>query len=242
LEAFLKLVTEALGPEGKLAMIIISFMIPEDIDACYEIKNSENFHALYRFNGSGHSVSSGIMDLLGLIAESISAMKGVVKALKLVLGLPKQAEKTIQFIEKFISDFHRDAVEFARSFGPGFAELVDILLTMMEDGVTTRAMLAPTSEFVPFVFHDQSAKHKVAELSGPAQRNVFGIAFNQVVDIGFGGFVPNSWDHFEADEVKIKTIVVELLEIQSVGIGNFSLLRGNYSYDLVVGPIDVVKD
>jgi hypothetical protein len=241
LDAFSKLVGDALGPEGKLALIIIEFMIPDEMDACYEIKNSENNHALYRLNGSGNKTSFGIMDLLGIIAEAVAAMKGVVKALKTVLGLPKGAEKTIQFIEKFIKDLHTDAVEFARTFGPGFAELVDIILTMTENGVTSQAMFAPASGFVPFLFHDRTAEHQVAQLAGPARRNVFGIGFNEVVDVEFGGFVPNNFSDFQA-EAKIKRIVVDLLEIQTIPAGQFFLLKGNYSSDVIVGPTDIVKD
>ena len=241
LEAFLKLVTNALGLEGKIAIIMIKFMIPEQIDACYEIKNSESVHGLYWFNGSGNKLSSGVLDLLGLMAESIAAMKGVVKALKTIAGLPKSAQTAILTIEKFITDFHADAVDFAKTFGPGFADLVDTLLTIMENGVITKAMLAPSSEFVAFKFHDGTAKHKVAELAGPARRNVIGAGFKEVVDIEFGGFVPNNFRDFQA-EAKIKRLVLELLEVETVKRGSFTLLKGNYGFDLIVGPTDVVRD
>ncbi|HEU4927752.1 MAG TPA: hypothetical protein VFT24_11910, partial [Vicinamibacterales bacterium] len=241
IEAFTKLVETALGPEGKLAMIILTFMVPEEIDACYEVKNTESNHGLYRFNGTGNRVSAGLLDLLGLVSEAIEAMKGVVKALKTVLGLPKGAEKAIQFIEKFIKDLHADTVEVARSFGPGMADVVDVMLTMMENGVTTKAMFAPASGFVKFKFHDGSAKHGVAELEGPARQTVFGLVFNQVVDIEFGGFVPNNFRDFQA-EAKIQRSIVDLFEVQAVGLGRFILLKGNYGNDVVVGPTDIVKD
>ena len=241
LEAFSKLVTTALGPEGKLALIVINFMIPEEIDSCYEIKNSENNHALYRMNSNGNKLNSGILDLLELMSESIATMKGVVKALKVAVGVPAKADKSIQFIEKFITDFHREAVELAKTFGPGFGEFVEIFLTMAENGVSSKAMLAPASPFVPFVFHDRSADHQVGQLALPARRNVFGVGFNEVVDLEFGGPVPNNFTDFEA-QAKYKRIIVDLLEIETNPRGLFFLLKANYAFDLVVGPTNVVTD
>ncbi len=241
IELFSKTLDNALGPEGKLALIMIKFMIPQEMDSCYEIKNSANIHALYRMNGSGNRLSFGLTDMLDIVAESIAATKGVIKAIKSVLGAPKSLDKTVQFLEKFNKELHTDAVEFAGTFGPGFAEFVDVVLTMAENGVTARAMFAPSSPFVPFVFHDRTAKHQVAQLSGPARRTVFGAAFNEAVDIEFGGFVPNNWRAFQA-EAKITRIIVDLVEIETSPHGSFSLLKGNYSDDLIVGPTDIVKD
>jgi hypothetical protein len=62
-----------------------------------------------------------------------------------------------------------------------------------------------------------------------------------VVDIEFGGFVPNNWRDFQA-EAKYTRIIVDLIEIVTSGGGGFSLLKGNYGQDLIVGPTDIVKD
>jgi hypothetical protein len=241
IELFSKTLENALGPEGKLALIILKFMVPEELDSCYEVKNSENNHALYRMNGMGNKMNSGVMDLLGLVAESIAAMKGVVKALKTVLGVPGKFDKTIQTIEKYVTDLHKDAVELARTFGPGFAEVVDVMLTMAENGVTSKAMFAPASPWTAFMFHDRTAKHHVAQLGGPARRNVFGALFNEVVDIEFGGPVPNNWRDYQA-AAKYRRLIVDLLEVETVAHGTFFLLKGNYGSDLIVGPTDIVKD
>jgi hypothetical protein len=242
LEKFLSEVTAALGPEGKLAVIMIKFMIPDEMDSCYEIKNSVNNHALFRMNGTGNKFSFGISDLLGLLAEAIAAMKGIVKAVNTVQGLPGSADKAVQFVEKFLPDLHAKAVEFARTFGDGFADAVDAFLTMSENGVTSRAIFAPSSDFVPFVFHDRTGNHFVTEPGGrEARRNVFGAGFNEVVDVDFGGAVANNWTDFQAS-AKIKRKIVDLLEIESVNHGTFFLLKGNYPSDLVVGPTNVVKD
>jgi hypothetical protein len=226
---------------------MIKFMIPQELDSCYEIKNTENVHALYRMNGSGNKLSFGLTDVLDIIAECIAATKGVIKAIKTVLGAPKTLDKTVQFLEKFYHDLHKDAVNFAGSFGPSFAELVDVVLTMAENGVTARAMFAPTSVFVPFVFHDRTAKHQVSQLSGRARRNVFGAAvnigalFKEVVNIEFGGFVANNWTAFQA-EAQITRITVDLVDIEATAHGTLFLLKGNYAQDLIVGPTDIVKD
>jgi hypothetical protein len=242
LEGFLTLVTSALGPEGKLATIMINFMIPEEMDSCYEIKNSVNNHALFRMNGTGNKMSFGVSDILELIAESISAMKGVVKAIKTIQGLPASADKSVQFIEKFVKDLHSDAVELARSFGDGFAEAVDVFLTMSENGVTSRAMFAPSSGFVPFTFHDHTANHQVTEPGGrEARRNVFGVAFNEAVDLEFGGPVANNWTDFQA-QVKIKRLIVDILEVETLSNGTFFQLKANYPSDIVIGPTNIVKD
>jgi hypothetical protein len=234
-------VSNALGPEGKIAIIMIQFMIPEEIDACYEIKNSENNHALYRFNGTGNKTSTGILDILELVGEAVSAMKGAIKALTTIAGLPGKADKTVQFLEKHITDLHREAVDFARTFGPGFATLVDQFLTMTENGVTAKALFAPASEWVKFMWHDRSAKHLLTDANGKsARQNTFGAAFHQVVDIEFGGPVPNNWSDWQA-EAKITRNIVDLLAIQTVE-GSFYLLKANYLMDLTVGPTVIVKD
>jgi hypothetical protein len=234
-------VSNALGPEGKIAIIMIKFMIPDEIDACYEIKNSENNHALYRFNGTGNKTSTGILDILSLLAEAVSAMKGAVKAISTIAGLPGKADKSVQFIEKYITDLHKDAVDFARTFGPGFATMVDQFLTLTENGVTAKALFAPASGWVPFMWHDRSAKHLLTDPDGKsARQNTFGAAFNQVVDIEFGGPVPNNWSDWQA-EAKIKRNIVDLLAIETAG-GSFYLLKANYLMDLTVGPTEIVKD
>src|SRR5258708_31098779 len=96
-------------------------------------------------NGSGNRLSFGLTDMLDIVAESIAATKGVIKAIKSVLGAPKSLDKTVQFLEKFNKELHTDAVEFGGSFGPGFAEVVVVVLTIAQIGVTARSIRAPSS-------------------------------------------------------------------------------------------------
>jgi hypothetical protein len=243
LDVLLKDIEAALGPEGKLAMIMVTWMVPDDLDACYEVKNIENVHALYRFFGSGHNINFDILDALKAIDffEITSKIIAILKVVKTVIGLPGKADKVVQFIEKFQKDFHKKAVDLAREkVGSRFAEFVDVYLTMSENGVTAKAMLAPASDFVPFKFHDLSAEHQVSQLAGPARRNVFALAFNQVVDIEFGGPVANNWIDYQA-EAKIKSFVTDALAIGTSDLGAFELLRGDYGFDVVVGPTNVIK-
>jgi hypothetical protein len=110
IELFSKTLDNALGPEGKLAMIMIKFMVPQELDSCYEIKNSEHVHAQYRMNGTGHKKSFGLTDVLDIVSESIAATKWVIKAIKTVLGAPTKLDKAIQFLEKFYRDLHKEPV------------------------------------------------------------------------------------------------------------------------------------
>ena len=241
IEKFLKQVDTALGPEGKAVKIIVKWMVPAEIDSCYEVKNWMEVHALYRFNGSGHSFDFGIMDFVGLIGEVVGAMKGVIKVISAILKIPGQAEKTIAFIEKYVRDFHNYMVQLATGVGPVFAELVDQMLTAAENGVTIRAAVLPSSEFVKFKFHDNSAKHLVTELGGKsARRNVVGIPFKQIEDLQFGGPVPNNWIDFQA-QAKIPMITPNFINFETTD-GSFYMLKGDYMSDLKVGPTNVVTD
>ncbi|BBU32157.1 hypothetical protein BTHE68_58910 (plasmid) [Burkholderia sp. THE68] len=239
---FMTNIDKALGPEGVVAKMMIKFMIPEETDACYEIKNSEGNHALYRFNGLGHKLEIGIMTLLEFVSEAIAAMKGVIKVLGVISKVPGSADKAVQSIESIMHDFHTQAVLVARQVGDNFAELVDIILTMTENGVTAKAAFAPSSLWCPFRFHDGSANHQVVEPNHrSAQRNVFGAVSHQVVNLDFDGGVTNDWRNFNA-EVKITRVIPNVLDIETAKSGFLYLLKGNYPFDTVVGPTNIVID
>jgi hypothetical protein len=236
---FVELVGKALGWEGQLAMIMIQWSIPKDIDACYEMKNWLSVHALYRFNGSGHQFDFGILDFLGLIGEVVATVKGTIAVLKKIHNLPKQLESVVDQAEKFIPEFHQKAVEFANDIDSEFGQLVDSLLTAAENNVSVDAALLPSSKFFPYQHHDRKASHVVTEYDGKrARRNVFGVPTRQVDDVEFGGAVPNNWQDFQA-EAKIVMLTPNFVNFETSD-GSLVLLKGNYMTDLEVGPLKVV--
>jgi hypothetical protein len=243
LGSFLSEVDEALGWEGELAKIMITFSIPQEISGCYELKNWANQHALYKYTGTGHELSFDIIDLLGRISIIVSAMRGLARALKTISKILPSMVKTVAIIEKLMKDFHREAVDTARSISPGFGRMFEAFLKALENGVTVESLIFPSSEFQQFKFHDLSPKHEVTECSKKsARRNVFSIGFFRVTNIEFDGPVPNDWSLFMAD-VKIKTNTLAWLSISSPDRGgSFELLKSSYYKDITVDPVNVVTD
>jgi hypothetical protein len=242
----LKPLFEVLGaPEFLAAQHFIGFMIPDDADYCYEVKNVRDVHALYRWHGLVHNDSFGIMELLGFLVKLASVAKAVAALVSSVGTLGKIATALNKATEEVIDK----AADFLRPhLGDEVTDTLKKWLLDLKNGVDFEmdAVTAPTSAWVRFTFYDNSASRLVTSLAGAAKRTSVDIAFGSVVDLDFGGPVstnPLEFDSRFMAHAKITApfSIKNSLFGQSMGDGALLLLKGPYNGDLAVGPQNLVN-
>ncbi len=192
-DRILKPVKDALGEVGMLAGHMIGYMIPKTADYCYEIKDSLNDHALYRFHGSEHKDDFSAFDVISFVTK----LMGAIKALETIskgTGLAADVAKKIYAAADGMNKITDDLVNLVypyleKTLGADAAKEVKRLVLSLRSGSRTlfSNLTIPGSPFTPFRYHDRQADHDVKQLDKPARRYLFGAAYNTVVDLSFGG-------------------------------------------------------
>jgi hypothetical protein len=186
-------VKEALGSVGFLANHMIGYMIPKTVDYCYEIKDSLNDHALYRFHGSEHKDDFSAFDVISFATKlmgAIKALETISKGTGLAANVAQKIYGAADGLNKITDDLINLVYPYLeKTLGTETARQVKQLVISLRGGSRTlfSSLTIPASPFTPFRYHDRQADHDVKQLDKPARRNLFGAAYNTVVDLSFGG-------------------------------------------------------
>lgn len=247
IDKLMKPVWEALGSLGSIAKHMVTFMVPKQVDYCFEIKDSLKDHALYRFNGAEQSDSLGILDAIGFVTKvmgMISALEKVAKDLGAaskdvgkILGLLKKAsEVSDELIAKLMPIVEKTfGREVAQAIKQGFLQLRSGLRLAFS------AISVPGSDWHPFRYHDGQADHDIKQLDKPARREAIQIAFKSRVDISFGGSASTqSWAWMAQASIFSFSIIRNAFFSPAKADGVFIPLQLGYLNDISPGLFDPV--
>jgi hypothetical protein len=197
---FYKLCDAELPGMGMVAGHMVGYVIPDDVDYCFEVKDYRDTSARYRFSGTEHKDSWGLMQLFSVLSE----VKGVVGTVIKIMKGANKGTKTLEGVAKAVDAYKAAAQKFdtllRRYAGNDAADAVKQLVNLADPYVSQwDALTIPASEWSPFMFHDRGPKHNVRECGGPARRTATDMAFKTAVDIDFAGPVPNNWVDYNAE-------------------------------------------
>jgi hypothetical protein len=242
-------VKKALGEVGFLAGHLISFLIPSTADYCFEIKDSLNDHALYRFNGVEHKDSFGILDLISFVTKLLGVIQALEKAAKAASTGSALAKKLFSIAEGIgkVTDELIDKLFplLEKTFGRGVAQQIKDLFLQLRKGSRSlfEVISVPGSGFTAFRFHDNQADHDVKQLSDPARRIAVDAAFHSSVEIFFGGSATPSSTAFKAQaHILTGFLVRNSLFLSGTADGIFIPVKLGYLIDVAPGLFDPVTD
>jgi hypothetical protein len=243
----LKGVMKALGSVGEIAKHLVTFMTPKTVDYCFELKDSLEDHALYRFNGVEHKDKFGVMDVVSFITTVIGfvkALEGVSKALGTTTSIGKKIVSALEAASKVSDELIEKAMPFLEArLGRDAALALKQAFLELRSGVRSviETISVPGSPFTPFKFFDGQADHDVKQLSKPARRAQVDAGFFSRVDIAFGGSASNRSAVFAA-EASIVTNSVLFNSFFALGTadGLFLPVRLGYQTDVKPGAFDPV--
>jgi hypothetical protein len=240
-DKLLKPFLTAIGPFYSLVgKTLVAFVIPQDADYCYEIKDYRSTHALYRFSGVEHKFSLSLMDLLGLLASLYSVLKTVNDILSKEGKVEKWAEVLLKQLDQQVSELLGKSRPIV---GDAAADAIKNFFELVKTGQLRTSIFAPTSDWVPFTFYDGGPDHDVINLNGPARRFANGAVFVEGVELDFAGYVPNNWVDYNA-----RALIItfsgrnSLLGDNSNALGQLMRIKGPYLTDISPGLFDPITE
>ncbi len=230
----------AIGPSATIIQHLVKFVIPHKADYCFEVKDYRNQHALYRYSAIEHSDKLGIVELLSFISK----LHGILKVLHKVAKTVESVSKNLETFEKMTEQEIDKALDKMQVvIGDVIADQIKKFIGELKSGNLLSTLSVSSSKWANFKFHDQSPNHNVEKLSGPAKRHAVDFAMYSVVDLDFGGPVPNNWTAYNASaHFKSGFSLKSGIYGVAPSLGSFILLKGPFGGDFPIGPSNVVTD
>lgn len=210
------------GPLASVATQVVSILIPRSIDLAYEVKNSLNDHALYRFSGVEHNFGMGLMEVLAFL-------KGL-RVIAVALAGHKVMKQIYDVIMQ-LTDQMLDSIKPLLVAMIGQAQ-ADALISTIKDGrddLRSEFTIA-TSGWTPFQFVKPADPPAIYELSGDAHRSRNSVGFTRI-DLDFGGFFRDTGTYRAKAKIVLFSLITQPLIGTSDAKGQMLLLERNYQRD-----------
>ncbi len=245
LDKFYQIITaEILPGAGDVARHMVEYVVPGDVDYCFEVKDYINTTALYRFLGTEHADSYGILDAIKLLSQ----LKGVVGVVFKIINTAGNVGGKAQKLAKVVDAYNEAAQKFdglIRKYTSNeIADTVKRLVDLANPYVSVwDSWTIPTSGWTPFMFHDKGPNHRVAMLNGPARRTCVASFYKTAVDLDFAGYVPNNWVDYNAEAHIISPFALHNgIFGYAQALGRMELIRGPYRDEVQVSPTQPVTN
>ena len=221
LKKAIQLVTDGkdiIPPQYQPLVQLFKYMIPKDIESCFELADYRDQTATYRFTGEGHEGIISFSSVIGMISKLYSLVE-VFKKISKIYGKLSELANLLETLEKKLDSL----VKLVAQASPAFAKELQTLLEYVKTGVPG-AFQVSRSDWQRFKFKDLSPDWDIRQQSGFAKvrRTIFMGLEN--VRVEFGKPKNNNDWELPADVVIDKSWSIfknGLLGNQSATFGNF---------------------